>query len=1028
MKNKQKYLIVLMTLVMILQLVSSVIISPRAAAAPSSTDSIKTSISVPTGEISNRESVTLQINISGSAGAFTAANGDVKVTVPKDIVYDAADFTTKLVVPLPFKLENVTTDADNYILSFSVDTSLIDSNDAFNGIFQVKFGAPILTIGDVHHDTQTFTVAYAGKNDAVTVDVVKRNPIVRSVFDKWYKGDLDENSVAILNTKTPTNNRFQLVVNYRQAQLNDVVVSDTLPEGTSIIASNPISSITGDRMTVDNIRILKAKAFDADGTATSFEYVTDKFADKISYDASTRHFEVVLGDVAPTDTYFIEYALDVDDVNMSNQANTATFTASNMATITKVFPVKVSDYYGTSYVLSKSVDKQVINYDENTLTYTLKLALLDGADIPAGTVITDPLDSKIHVTSILDYDKTRFDIKVEDGKVTITTLVDIVKDDSVQWSFQADVEKLKVGESLPNSAYMEVYNNTIQSNSVTTKKYDGRIEIVKADNFGKPVAGAEYQVKDSTGAVVFQGTTGADGKLVTSAMSLGTYTVTEIVAPEGYVLDSTPITVVVSDSDKTPIVTQTMNKLQTGSVELTKVDSADHKIVLDGAKFSLLNETGTVLQTDLTTGKDGKLVVSGLNPGKYSLVETAAPSGYVLDKTPVAFEIVKGANTTPVRVEKDNTLKTGSVELTKVDSVDHDIVLDGAVFSLLDETGAVLKEGLTTDKDGKLVVADLKPGKYSLVETDAPEGYVLDKTPVAFEIVKGANTTPVRVEKANTLKTGSVELTKVDSVNHDTVLEGAVFSLLDETGAILQEGLTTDADGKLVVADLKPGKYSLVETTAPEGYVLDETPVAFEIVKGANTEPVRVEKDNTLKTGSVELTKVDSANHDVVLEGAVFSLLDETGAVLQTGLTTDADGKLVVSDLKPGTYRFVETAAPAGYVLDDSPVTFEILKGENSEPIRVEKENTMTPKPVPPLDPVNPVTPVDPVAPITPNDPNSPVKPVTPPAPVVPADVTPVPDSNLPLTGDELPLDFVGLGLLLIAMGSMFLYRTKKTR
>ncbi|MBC2371562.1 hypothetical protein HBP98_06005 [Listeria booriae] len=208
MKNKQKYLIVLMTLVMILQLVSSVIISPRAAAAPSSTDSIKTSISVPTGEISNRESVTLQINISGSAGAFTAANGDVKVTVPKDIVYDASDFTTKLAVPLPFKLENVTTDADNYILSFSVDTSLIDSNDAFNGIFQVKFGAPILTIGDAHHDTQTFTVAYAGKNDAVTVDVVKRNPIVRSVFDKWYKGDLDENSVAILNTKTPTNNRF----------------------------------------------------------------------------------------------------------------------------------------------------------------------------------------------------------------------------------------------------------------------------------------------------------------------------------------------------------------------------------------------------------------------------------------------------------------------------------------------------------------------------------------------------------------------------------------------------------------------------------------------------------------------------------------------------------------------------------------------------------------------------------------------------------------------------------------------------
>ncbi|MBC1936966.1 LPXTG cell wall anchor domain-containing protein [Listeria grandensis] len=938
MKNKRKYLITLICFVLFLQSFSLIAAATQAKAA---TNSIKTAITVPSGSITNREEVTLKVDLSGSAGSFTPANGDLTVTVPKDIVYSVTDFTSKLNLPVPFKLKSVTSDGANYKILISIDTTLIASNEAFHGIFQIQFGAPILTIGDTHNDTQTFSVDYATTHDDITVDVSKKNPIVPVIFDKWYKGDLDENNVAVLNTTTPANNKFQLVVNYKQVDLNDVIITDTLPVGTSLVATDKNSNIAGDSMTVENIRILKATTFDAQGLAVGFKYATAEFQNKISYDTTTRTFKVDLGDVAAEDTYFIEYALKVDDPDLGAQVNTANFTASNTSAIHRAFPVKVIQHFGTSYVLSKSVDKQVLNYDENTLTYTLKLMSLDGASIPAGTVITDPLDSRIHITSILDYDKSKFDIQYDADSVTITTLVDTPKNGSNSWAFEANVSTLKVGESLLNSAYMNVSNNIIQSNTVATKKYDGRIQIMKTDNFNQPVAGAEYTIADTNGTVVFQGETDKAGILLSAALQTGTYTIVETAAPTGYVLDNTPQTVTITEQDTNPIILQTKNVVKTGSVELTKVDSDDHSVTLAGATFDLLDEQGTILKTGLTTAANGVLKIASLNPGKYSLVETSAPTGYTLDSTPIAFEIAFGANLTPVTLVKENTMKNGSVELTKVDSDNHAVTLAGATFNLLDEQGALLKQKLTTDSHGVLKVSDLKPGKYSFVETSAPSGYTLDKTPIAFEILFGDNQTPVTVVKENTMKNGSAELTKVDSANKQTLLPGAVFNLLDEQGTVLRQNLTTDINGYLKVANLKPGKYSLVETAAPSGYTLDSTPVAFEIAFGDDQTPVTVSKENTMKNGSVELTKVDSDDHAVTLAGATFDLLDEQGTILKTGLTTDGNGFLEVSDLKPGKYSFVETAAPFGYTLDSTPITFEITFGDDQTPITLVKENTV---------------------------------------------------------------------------------------
>lgn len=276
---------------------------------------------------------------------------------------------------------------------------------------------------------------------------------------------------------------------------------------------------------------------------------------------------------------------------------------------------------------------------------------------------------------------------------------------------------------------------------------------------------------------------------------------------------------------------------------------------------------------------------------------------------------------------------TGSVILTKLDK-ETQTALAGAVFELQTEDGQVIKSNIETDASGKLTVADLKAGKYQLVETQAPTGYQLDPTPVSFEIKKG-ETTPVQVQKENTLIKGGVILTKEDSED-GRVLAGAVFELQDEKGNILQKGLTTNESGRLEINDLVSGKYQLVETEAPTGYEIDATPIVFTVEKGKK-DPVQLTKKNKAIPGSVLLTKVDSKNGKA-LAGAIFALQDQTGKVLQENLVTDNFGRLAVANLQAGKYQLVETKAPEGYTLDSTPVVFTL--NDETTTINVTKYNS----------------------------------------------------------------------------------------
>lgn len=494
----------------------------------------------------------------------------------------------------------------------------------------------------------------------------------------------------------------------------------------------------------------------------------------------------------------------------------------------------------------------------------------------------------------------------------------------------------------------------------------GELVIEKTDAAtGKLLSGAEFIIRKSDGTevgadgnihndlTIESGTlssdshfvTGGDGRIIIKGLTPGNYTITEVKAPDGYLIGknaSRTIQITAGDTQ-----TITFANPSTCSLLIKKVCTENPDKMLEGAVFDVRYADGTVVGDSngvFTTGADGTILITGLEANKAIVVtETKAPDGFAIDTTPQTITTQAGK---VVQLTFANA-PYGKIIIEKRDSKTNEL-LPGAEFRVTTAAGCEVGQNgvigdtnltsngiFTTGADGKITITNVRPGNYVITEIKAPDGYLIDDPTRTITVTSGDTQTIVFKDT----KPGGLIIEKRDSVTKEP-LAGATFKVTTSDGRfVAQDGgatstnglYTTDANGQIHIVDLDPDTYVVTEVTAPDGYLMD-----------APSQTVKIEKNDTqtltfydTPLGGLTIVKVDSESGKR-LEGAKIEVAKMNGEIVGT-YVTDKLGVIQLPDLDDGWYQLTEIKAPKGYLLDSTPQKVEVKKGETKT---FEFENT----------------------------------------------------------------------------------------
>lgn len=472
--------------------------------------------------------------------------------------------------------------------------------------------------------------------------------------------------------------------------------------------------------------------------------------------------------------------------------------------------------------------------------------------------------------------------------------------------------EVKAGDA--GKTYLLVFHNTDMA-SIYIRKVD-------ADT-NQGLAGAVFKVVTADGTVVAERVvTGDDGLALVDRLTTDTYIITEIRSPEGYLLDAPPQTVKIY-SGQTKTVTFRDNK--PGGIAIKKVDAATN-LSLPGAVFELHDLDGHKIGTTYTTGEDGIVRITDLEPGHYMIKEIQAPDGYQCDGNDIRVKVEPFIMTD---VTVTNTQKS-SLTIEKRDK-ETNVLLEGAVFKVTTQDGTLVAEGLTTGKGGTVTVNGLAEGIYYVTETKAPDGYLLDTT--AHMVITTGDEATIFTAYNQVMK--NLVIRKVDA-NTATPLAGATFDLYELDGALVGT-YTTDTSGTITTQALKPGFYTLKETHAPDGYEAGWIPsattgsataggakVTQQTIQVPEGEAVTITIPNT-PLPVIEIQKADAITGKPLV-GAQFEVRNEAGNVIGV-YTTGAAGNVFTECLPSGWYKVTEVKAPTGYGLNTESMSVKLTAG-----------------------------------------------------------------------------------------------------
>ncbi len=413
------------------------------------------------------------------------------------------------------------------------------------------------------------------------------------------------------------------------------------------------------------------------------------------------------------------------------------------------------------------------------------------------------------------------------------------------------LEEVKAPDGyIKNNELKEInYNADNASFSFSIVNRKGSLTIEKIDSErGEAVSGVNLEIRK--GDEVIKSITTSNGPSVITDLEEGTYEVVEVNTPLGYIKSDKkyPVTIDSKNPNASVVI-----KNKPIVVNLGKIDARTGEYI-SGATMRLSRLDGE-MEPITFVSSNSPYKVMRLSPGLYSLEEIEAPSGYIGTGSKVTFRVLETGKVQSVNVSNDITTISVNNRILTVDTKG----ISGYSYRLETRDGTLIDEFEVT-KDG-YTSEELELGDYILKQIESPDGVIVNEEPIYFSVSDSNEVGVINFVNDFT----KINISKKDMAGSEEV-EGAHLVIRDSNGEIVEEWISSDSPH--YIEKLPVGRYTLTETIAPDGYVLNTSVVEFNVLETGD-----IQNEIMYNSRLVEVPNTSSNATYIYLVGGILIII-----------------------------------------------------------------------------------------------------------------------------------------------------------